>query len=186
MSAATTQPSGSIAAAGGTEAAAQAAGPAPRAAGLAGLTSEQARRLLDQYGENAIREEHVSLLRKLLGYLWGPIPWMIEIAAVLSGAVQRWEDFSIIVVMLVLNAGVGFWEEYKADNAIAALKQRLAPSARVLRDGKWKNLAARLLVPGDVVLVKLGNIVPADLELRQGDYLSVDQSALTGESVDRG
>ena len=183
MSAATTQPSGSIAAAGGTEAAAQAAGPAPRAAGLAGLTSEQARRLLDQYGENAIREEHVSLLRKLLGYLWGPIPWMIEIAAVLSGAVQRWEDFSIIVVMLVLNAGVGFWEEYKADNAIAALKQRLAPSARVLRDGKWKNLAARLLVPGDVVLVKLGNIVPADLELRQGDYLSVDQSALTGESL---
>jgi H+-transporting ATPase len=156
---------------------------ASRSTALTGLTSERARRLLEQYGENAIREEHVSALRRLLGYFWGPIPWMIEIAAVLSGAVERWEDFAIISVMLILNAGVGFWEEYKADNAIEALKQRLAPSARVLRDGKWQNLPARQLVPGDVVLVKLGNIVPADLELREGEYLSVDQSALTGESL---
>ncbi len=108
---------------------------------------------------------------------------MIEIAAVLSGVAQHWEDFVIILVMLLLNAGVGFWEEHKADNAIEALKQRLAPNARVRRDGKWQDIAARLLVPGDVVLVKLGNIVPADLELRTGDYLSVDQSALTGESL---
>jgi H+-transporting ATPase len=148
-----------------------------------GLSDAEAARRLAQFGANAILEERVSLLRKLLGYLWGPIPWMIEAAAVLSGAVQRWEDFSIIMVMLALNAGVGFWEEYKAGNAIEALKQRLAPSARVLREGKWQDQPARLLVPGDVVLVKLGNIVPADLELRAGDYLSVDQSALTGESL---
>jgi len=150
---------------------------------LTGLTSEEARARLARYGENAIREERVSPLRKFLGYFWGPIPWMIEVAAILSGVTQRWDDFAIIILMLLINAGVGFFEEYKADTAIAALKQRLAPVARVLRDGAWKDLAARVLVPGDVVLVKLGNIVPADLDLREGDYLSVDQSALTGESL---
>jgi H+-transporting ATPase len=150
---------------------------------LKGLTSEEAQRLLAQYGENAIEEKKVSVLRKLLTYFWGPIPWMIEVAAVLSGVTGRWDDLAIIIVMLLINAGVGFYEEYNAGNAIDALKERLAPMARVLRDGKWQDLAARLLVPGDVVLVKLGNIVPADIELREGDYLSVDQSALTGESL---
>ena len=85
--------------------------------------------------------------------------------------------------MLFINAGVGFWQEFKADNAIALLKQRLALKARVKRDGEWKDIEAKLLVPGDVVLVKLGNIVPADLKLIGGAYLSVDQSALTGESL---
>jgi H+-transporting ATPase len=159
------------------------AGVVPQAASLTGLSSARAKARLAQYGENVIREEHVSPLRKFLGYFWGPIPWMIEVAALLSGVTQRWDDFAIIIVMLMINVTVGFFEEYKADAAIAALKQRLAPVARVLRDGKWQNVAARLLVPGDVVLVKLGNIVPADLELREGDYLSVDQSALTGESL---
>ena len=157
--------------------------PPPRPGDMSGLSSDAARRLLAQVGENAIREDHVSLARKFLGYFWGPIPWMIEIAAVLSGVTRRWDDFAIIVVMLLINAGVGFFQEFKADTAIAALKRRLAPVARVLRDGTWQDLAARLLVPGDVVLVKLGNIVPADLTLREGDYLSVDQSALTGESL---
>jgi H+-transporting ATPase len=150
---------------------------------ISGLTTDQAQELLAQYGENAIREERVSPIVKLLAYFWGPIPWMIEIAAALSAAVQRWDDFAIIAAMLLLNAGVGFFEEHKADNAIEALKQRLAPNARVLRDGTWRDLPARLLVPGDVVLLKLGNIVPADVELRAGEYLSVDQSALTGESL---
>jgi H+-transporting ATPase len=158
-------------------------GDAPPRSDLTGLTSDEARSRLAQYGENAIREERVSPWRKFLGYFWGPIPWMIEIAAVLSGVTRRWDDLAIIVVMLLINAGVGFFQEYKADTAIAALRERLAPVARVLRDGQWRDLAARLLVPGDVVLVKLGNIVPADLELRDGDYLSVDQSALTGESL---
>jgi H+-transporting ATPase len=158
-------------------------GAPPRSAPLTGLSSDEAQRRLAQYGENAIREERVSPWRKFLGYFWGPIPWMIEIAAVLSGVTRRWDDLAIIIVMLLINAGVGFFQEYKADTAIAALKQRLAPVARVLRDGQWQDLAAHLLVPGDVVLVKLGNIVPADLELREGDYLSVDQSALTGESL---
>ncbi len=150
---------------------------------LKGLSTDEAKRLLAENGENAITEKKESPLKKLLSYFWGPIPWMIEAAAILSGATQRWDDLAIIVAMLLINAGVGFFQEFKADNAIDALKQRLAPSARVLRDGKWQDIAARLLVPGDVVLIKLGNIVPADVELREGDYLSVDQSALTGESL---
>ena len=155
----------------------------PPAAALTGLTSGQAQQLLQQYGENALREQRVNPLLKFLGYFWGPIPWMIEIAGILSGATRRWDEFAIILAMLLLNAGVGYFEEYKADNAIEALKQRLALSARVLRDGKWQEIAARLLVPGDVVLLKLGNIVPADMKLADGEFLSVDQSALTGESL---
>jgi H+-transporting ATPase len=108
---------------------------------------------------------------------------MIEIAAVLSAVVGHWEDFAIIVTMLLLNAGVGFWQEFKADNAIAALKQTLALKARVLRGGAWRTIAAQELVPGDIIAIHLGNIVPADVKLVGGDYLSVDQSALTGESL---
>jgi H+-transporting ATPase len=108
---------------------------------------------------------------------------MIEVTGALSAAAQRWEDFSIIASLLLINAGVGFWEEHKADNAIEALKQRLAPVARVLRDSTWQDLPARLLVPGDVVFLRIGNIVPADVDLIAGDFLSVDQSALTGESL---
>jgi H+-transporting ATPase len=161
----------------------RAAGAPPETAKLTGLSSEDAKARLAQYGENAIHEERVSPLRRFFGYFWGPIPWMIEIAALLSGVTRRWDDLAVIVVMLLINAGVGFFEEFKADTAIEALKQRLAPVARVLRDGQWQDIAARLLVPGDVVSIKLGNIVPADVELRAGDYLSVDQSALTGESL---
>jgi H+-transporting ATPase len=150
---------------------------------LIGLSSDEAKHLLAQYGENALSEEHVSPLRKLLSFFWGPIPWMIEIAALLSAILRHWADLVIIVAMLLINAGVGFWQEFKADNAIALLKQRLALKARVKRDGTWQDIEAKLLVPGDVVLVKLGNIVPADLKLIDGAYLSVDQSALTGESL---
>jgi len=150
---------------------------------LTGLTSAQARLRLAQVGENAIQEQRIHPWRKFLAFFWGPIPWMIEIAAILSGLAGRWEDFTVIVVLLLINAGVGFWEEYKAGNAIEALKQRLALMARVLRDGEWRDIAARELVPGDVVFLRLGIIVPADVELVDGDYLSIDQSALTGESL---
>jgi H+-transporting ATPase len=148
-----------------------------------GLSREVADRRLAQYGENALEEKRVSPLVKFLSYFWGPIPWMIEVAGVLAAIVHEWADFSIIVIMLLVNALVGFWQEFQADNAIALLKQRLAPAARVLRDGKWQDLPAKLLVPGDIVLVALGNVVPADIKLLAGAYLSVDQSALTGESL---
>lgn len=148
-----------------------------------GLTQDEAAQRLQQYGPNAIEEKRISAISRFLSYFWGPIPWMIEVAAVLSALVKRWEDFVIIVAMLLINAGVGFWEEFQADNAIQALKQRLALKARVLRDGKWKELAAAELVPGDIIEVRLGNIVPADCTLIGGQYLSLDQSALTGESL---
>ncbi len=147
------------------------------------MTGAEAARRLAQYGENALAEHHVSIFERLARFFWGPIPWMIEIAAVLSAVLGHWGDLAIILLMLFINAGVGFWQEFKADNAIALLKQHLALKARVKRDRVWKDIEARLLVPGDAVLVKLGNIVPADLKLVAGDYLSVDQSALTGESL---
>ena len=149
----------------------------------AGLTDAEATRRLAQYGENALAEHHTGIIERLAHFFWGPIPWMIEIAAVLSAVLGHWDDLAVILLMLFINAGVGFWQEFKADNAIALLKQRLALIARVKRDGVWRDIEARLLVPGDVVLVKLGNVVPADMKLIDGAYLTVDQSALTGESL---
>ncbi|MCW8806794.1 MAG: cation-transporting P-type ATPase, partial [Rhodanobacter sp.] len=148
-----------------------------------GLTQAEAQSRLIRYGPNAIEEKKTNPLLKLLGYLWGPIPWMIEAAVVLSAIARHWVDFGIILVLLLANALVGFLEEYQAGNAIAALKARLAIKARVKRDGKWQNPAARELVPGDVIRMRLGDIVPADARLLEGDPIEVDQSALTGESL---
>jgi H+-transporting ATPase len=108
---------------------------------------------------------------------------MIEIAAILSALVQHWPDFGIIVALLVANGIVGFWEEYQAGNAIDALKKKLALRARVKRDGRWSTIQARELVPGDLIRLRIGDIVPADAKLREGDPIEVDQSALTGESL---
>jgi H+-transporting ATPase len=148
-----------------------------------GLTANEAESRLEQYGYNELAERRASPILKFLGYFWGPIPWMIEIAAGLSAAVQRWEDFGIIFSLLLINALVGFWQEHKADNAIALLKQKLALQARVRRDGHWRDVPARELVPGDIVQLQLGDVIPADVRLFEGAYLSVDQSALTGESL---
>jgi H+-transporting ATPase len=148
-----------------------------------GLDEAEAESRLARFGPNSIEEKHRSVVAQLLAFFWGPIPWMIEGAALLSALARRFEDLAIIGTMLLLNAAVGFWQEFKADTAIQALKARLALSARVLRSGTWRELPASELVPGDVVLVRLGNIVPADLKLRGDGFLSVDQSALTGESL---
>src|SRR5271169_2423257 len=148
-----------------------------------GLTQAEAEKRLTQYGPNEIEEKKTNLLLKFLSYFWGPIPWMIEAAVILSGVVGHWPDFFIILVLLVSNAGVGFWEEKEAGNAIEALKAKLAVKARVKRDEKWVNPAARDLVPGDVIRLRLGDIVPADARLLDGDEIEVDQSALTGESL---
>jgi H+-transporting ATPase len=148
-----------------------------------GLSSSEVEKRLQQYGHNELPEEKVNPVLKFLSYFWGPIPWMIEAAVVLSALVRHWPDFFIILVLLLANAGVGFWEEYQAGNAIAALKAKLAIRARVRRDGKWTTVAARELVPGDVIRMRLGDIVPADACLLEGDPVEVDQSALTGESL---
>jgi len=148
-----------------------------------GLTEAEAEKRLAQYGPNEIEEKKANEFLKFLGYFWGPIPWMIEAAVVLSAVARHWPDFGIILLLLVANAVVGFWEEHQAGNAIAALKAKLAINARVKRDGKWATPAARDLVPGDVIRVRLGDIVPADARLLEGDAIEVDQSALTGESL---
>ncbi len=148
-----------------------------------GLSGDEAKKRLAQYGPNEITEKKTNPFLKFLTYFWGPIPWMIEIAVILSGVVGHWPDFFIILLLLVSNAVVGFWEERQAGNAIAALKAKLAIKAKVKRDGKWTDPAAREVVPGDVIRLRLGDIVPADARLLAGDPVEVDQSALTGESL---
>jgi H+-transporting ATPase len=148
-----------------------------------GLTQAEAEKRLAQYGTNEIVEKKPNELLKFLSYFWGPIPWMIELAVILSGLVRHWLDFFVILFLLFSNAVVGFWEEHQAGNAIEALKARLAIKAKVKRDGKWTDPKASVLVPGDVVRLRLGGIVPADCRLLDGDSVQVDQSALTGESL---
>jgi H+-transporting ATPase len=148
-----------------------------------GLSQMEAKGRLAQYGFNELPEEKVNPILKFLSYFWGPIPWMIEVAAILSAVVHHWEDFGIILALLLMNAGVGFWEEFQAGNAIAALKATLALQARVKRDGTWTTIPARELVPGDLMRIRIGDIIPADARLLEGDPIQVDQSALTGESL---
>lgn len=148
-----------------------------------GISTDEANRRLEKYGLNALEEKKVSVFIKLLGYFWGPIPWMIEIAVVLSAIDRHWPDFFIILVLLFANALVGFFEENEASNAIAALKEKLAIKAKVLRDGKWSSIQAKEIVPGDIIRLRLGDIVPADSKLIDGEGIEVDQSALTGESL---
>jgi H+-transporting ATPase len=148
-----------------------------------GLSASEAQTRLQSHGPNEIVEKKLHPIRKFLGYFWGPIPWMIEIAVILSAFLSLWDDFAIIFVLLLANGVVGFWQEHKADRAIELLKKRLSPKARVLREGKWIDIPAGELVPGDVVHVRLGFIVPADIKLIEGDYIEIDESALTGESL---
>jgi H+-transporting ATPase len=148
-----------------------------------GLSSSAAQSRLRQYGPNEISEKRINPYLKFLAYFRGPIPWMIEAAVVFSALVRHWPDFFLFLVLLVANAVVGFWEEYQAGNAVAALKATLALQVCVKRDGKWTTLAARELVLGDLVHLRLGGIVPADALLREGDPVDADQSASTGESL---
>ncbi len=148
-----------------------------------GLTEEEARQRLAKDGPNAITAKEAPLWHKLFGYFWGPIPWMIEAAALISLVRQDWADFAVVAGLLIYNAAVGFWQDAKAASALASLKKSLALKARVLRDGKWLNVDAADLVVGDIIDVTAGEIIPADLVLVSGPYLSVDQAALTGESL---
>ncbi|MFB1486002.1 MULTISPECIES: plasma-membrane proton-efflux P-type ATPase [unclassified Thiocapsa] len=148
-----------------------------------GLSPDEAKGRLEKVGPNAIIAREENRWSKLLGYFWGPIPWMIEAAALISLVRRDWPDFAVVTGLLLYNAAVGFWQDNKAANALAALKKGLALKARALRGGQWLSVDAADLVPGDVVMVAAGEIVPADCLLIEGEYLSVDQSALTGESL---
>ncbi|XP_027341402.1 ATPase 9, plasma membrane-type isoform X3 [Abrus precatorius] len=122
--------------------------------------------------------------------MWNPLSWVMEAAAIMAIALANgggeppdWQDFVGIVALLIINSTISFIEENNAGNAAAALMAGLAPKTKVLRDGRWTEQEAAILVPGDIVSIKLGDIVPADARLLQGDPLKIDQSALTGESL---
>src|SRR2546423_15172439 len=148
-----------------------------------GLTDAEVQARLKKYGPNALVEKQKNAFSGLLAYFWGPIPWMIEAAALMALIVGDWGDLTIITSLLLFNGLLGFWEEHEASNALDALKNSLALKARVLRSGKWEQVDAQTLVPGDIVRLYLGDVVPADCKLIRGDYISIDQSALTGESL---
>ena len=148
-----------------------------------GLSAAEAKARIDQYGRNELVDKEAGDLEKFLAFFWGPIAWMIEAAALLSLLMGHWADLSIILVLLFYNAISGFWQERKASDALAALKDGLAPKATALRDGEFISIDAAEVVPGDVLRIKLGEIVPADVRFIDGDYISIDQAALTGESL---
>lgn len=148
-----------------------------------GLTLTEARKRLEQYGYNEIEEKEESLWHRVFRRFWGPIPWMIETAAVLSALVQKWEDLGIILVMLLVNAGLDFFQEHRALNALKTLKAGMEHEVTVSREGLFRLIPARELVPGDILKLRIGDIVPADVQLLSGDFLLIDQAALTGESL---
>ncbi len=148
-----------------------------------GLTSGEAVTRLAGYGPNEIKEHEEPVWHQVFRRFWNPIAWMIEIAAILSAIVHRWEDLVIILVMLFVNAGIDFFQEHRALNAVKALQSALATQTTVLRDGTWGDIPSQDLVPGDIITLKIGDIVPADVQLMDGAYLLLDQSSLTGESL---
>ena len=147
-----------------------------------GLSDYEAKKRLE-YGINEISQGEQSHIKKFLSYFWGPIPWMIEFALILSLLIQHWPEFGIILLLLLINGLVGFIQEDRADNAIEILKEKLAYNAMVFREGKWIKIPSKYIVPGDIVKVHLGDIVPADIKLIEGDYVTADESSLTGESL---
>ncbi|KAK7290570.1 hypothetical protein RIF29_05087 [Crotalaria pallida] len=141
-------------------------------------------------GFEKIPVDQENKVLKFLGFMWNPLSWVMEAAAIVAIAVANgggkppdWQDFIGIIALLVINSTISFIEENNAGNAAAALMAGLAPKTKVLRDGKWTEEDAAILVPGDIVSIKLGDIVPADARLLDGDPLKIDQSALTGESL---
>jgi H+-transporting ATPase len=151
---------------------------------LSGLSSDEARRRLQATGPNAMPEMVTQTWRRALSKFWAPVPWMLEAAVVLQLVLGETVEATVIALLLVFNAALGFFQEARAQATLDALKSRLALLASVRRDGVWRTLPAAELVPGDVVKLSLGGIVPADVKLVAGEIL-LDQSMLTGESLPR-
>jgi H+-transporting ATPase len=147
-----------------------------------GLTSDDARRLLEKFGPNAVPDPSLHPLSRALGQLWAPVPWMLEAAVVLEIVLGKYVEAGVIAVLLAFNAALGFLQEGRAQATLAALKSRLALNASVRRDNAWSTVPAAGLVPGDIVKLSLGGVVAADVRLTEGEIL-LDQSMLTGESV---
>ncbi|MGC1646668.1 MAG: plasma-membrane proton-efflux P-type ATPase [Candidatus Sulfotelmatobacter sp.] len=147
-----------------------------------GLTREEAQTRLRQFGPNTVRQAKPQIFFAIARKFWAPVPWMLEATIVLELVLGKRPEAVIIGFLLVFNAGLGFVQEKRAQNALALLQKRLPVQARVLRDGTWQLLAAEELAPGDFIHVRMGDVMPADVLLTEGHIL-LDQSSLTGESV---
>ncbi|VDC04710.1 unnamed protein product [Peniophora sp. CBMAI 1063] len=155
-----------------------------------GLSGEEATRRLEIFGPNKLESEEQNPFLQFLSFMWNPLSWVMEAAALVAiafsnggGTPPDWEDFVGIVLLLFINSGIGFYEERGAGNAVKALMDSLAPKAKVRRDGTWSEIESSILVPGDMISFKIGDIVPADCRLTEAINVSIDQAALTGESL---
>ncbi|KAH9713946.1 ATPase 10 plasma membrane-type [Citrus sinensis] len=155
-----------------------------------GLSSEDAEVRLKIFGSIKLEKKPENKFLKFLSFMWNPLPWVMEAAAQMAivianggGQGPDWQDFVGIVCLLIINSSISFIEESNAENATAALMARLTPKTKVLRDGQWKEQDAAVLVPGDIISIKFGDVIPADARLLEGDPLKIDQSELTGESL---
>jgi H+-transporting ATPase len=155
-----------------------------------GLSSEEARRRLEIFGPNKLEQEEQNPFLQFLSFMWNPLSWVMEAAALVAIALSNgehrapdWQDFVGITLLLLINSSIGFYEERGAGNAVKALMDSLAPKAKVKRDGSWSEIESAMLVPGDMISFKIGDIVPADCRLTEAINVSIDQAALTGESL---
>jgi H+-transporting ATPase len=149
---------------------------------LVGLTSSEARRRLAHDGPNAVDDVAQHPVRRAIDKLWAPVPWMLEAAILLQLGLGDYVQAAVVALLLLFNAGLGYFQEGRAQATLDALKSRLALVAPARRDGKWTAVPAAELVPGDVVKLSLGAVVAADMRLIEGSVL-IDQSMLTGESL---
>ena len=147
-----------------------------------GLSTEEAQARREQFGPNVIPDERPRPVLLFLKKLWGPVPWMLEIILLLELFIGHSTQATIISLLLVFNALISFYQENRSQNALALLKNKLSIFVKVRRDGIWHTIPAPELVPGDIIHLKVGDLIPADVNLLQGN-LSLDQSSLTGESL---
>ncbi|KAH9665531.1 ATPase 10 plasma membrane-type [Citrus sinensis] len=155
-----------------------------------GLSSEDAEVRLKFFGSNKLEKKPENKFLKFLSFMWNPLSWVMETAALMAIALANgggqgpdWQDSVGIVCLLIINSSISFIEESNAENATAALMAHLTPKTKVLRDGQWKEQDAAVLVPGDIISIKFGDVIPADARLLEGDPLKIDQATLTGESL---
>ncbi|KAI0042080.1 plasma-membrane proton-e [Auriscalpium vulgare] len=155
-----------------------------------GLSTTEAQRRLEIFGPNKLESEEQNAFLQFLSFMWNPLSWVMEAASLVAialsngeGRAPDWQDFAGIIALLFINSGIGFYEERGAGNAVKALMDSLAPKAKVRRDGSWSEVESSILVPGDMISFKIGDIVPADCRLTEAINVSIDQAALTGESL---
>jgi len=150
---------------------------------LIGLSQREVEDRLKEFGYNEVMDKKPNPIFLFLKKLWGLSAWMLELIVILSLFLHRYLDAYIVLALLLFNAIIGFIQEYKASNAVESLKQKLQAKVKLVRDGVWKTMASREIVPGDIIRIRVGDFVPADTKIIQGE-IRIDQSALTGESLE--